>query len=239
MMRKPRIVTVITARSGSKGLPDKNIRQLCGKPMLAYSIEAAIISGVSDFILVSTDSPQYAQIARAYGALVPFMRSSVASSDTASSWDVLKEVVAHLSDIGERFDAVLLLQPTSPLRSAADIQEAVSLFVEKKANAVVSVCESEHPPQWFGLLDSSLSLEGFLDSRFAELRRQDLPKYYRMNGAVYIVDIDFLMDMVGICVPGCYAYVMPISRSVDVDTLEDFAYAEYILNYYCAKERGK
>jgi CMP-N,N'-diacetyllegionaminic acid synthase len=222
-------LAVITARSGSKGLPDKNIKILSGKPMLAYTIEAAKKSRVFDSIMVSTDSPEYASIACQYGAEVPFLRSEELSSDTASSWDVVLEVLKKYESIGKRFDCVALLQPTSPLRSYEDIIGAANLFKGRSAGAVVSVCEIDHPAAWMNTLDESLSMEQFIKQEYKGKRRQDLPVYYRLNGAIYIVDCEFLIESQDLYRQGCYAYIMPCERSVDIDTINDFLYAEILM----------
>lgn len=147
-----RSIAIIPARSGSKGLPDKNIRPLNGKPLLAYSIEAALASGLFDTVHVSTDSERYADIARQYGADEPFLRSAETSSDTASSEDAIREVLRRYEEMGQRFDAFMLLQPTSPLRTADDIRAAFGVMEEKQAESVVSVCEVEHSPLWCNTL---------------------------------------------------------------------------------------
>ena len=128
-----RSIAIIPARSGSKGLPDKNIKPLNGKPLLAYSIEAALASGLFDTVHVSTDSERYADIARQYGADEPFLRSAETSSDTASSEDAIREVLRRYEEMGQRFDAFMLLQPTSPLRTADDIRAAFGVMEEKQA----------------------------------------------------------------------------------------------------------
>ena len=117
-------IAIITARSGSKGLPHKNIKLLNGKPLMAWSIEAALKSGMFDTVIVSTDSEEYARIAREYGAEVPFLRSEATSGDNANSWDTVAEVLDNYRKLGREFDTFMLLQPTSPLRSAEDIQRA-------------------------------------------------------------------------------------------------------------------
>lgn len=140
-----RSIAIIPARSGSKSLPDKNIKDLNGKPLIAYSIEAAIASDVFDTVMVSTDSEKYALIARSYGAEVPFLRSNRTSTDTASSWDTVLEVLDKYEVQGKTFDSFCLLQPTSPMRISDDIKAAYEVFVLKSAFAVVSMTELEHP----------------------------------------------------------------------------------------------
>ena len=156
-------LAVITARSGSKGLKDKNIKLLEGKPLLVYSIEAARQSGKFDCIHVSTDSEKYAQIAREHGADVPFLRDAALATDTAGTWDVLRAVVQQYAAIGQQFDTITLLQPTSPLRDAADIKMAFEIFEEKNAQSVVSVCEAEHSPLLCNTLKEDQSMCGFVD----------------------------------------------------------------------------
>lgn len=222
-------IAIIPARSGSKGLPDKNIKLLHDKPLLAYSIEVAEKSGLFDCIHVSTDSERYEQIAREYGADVPFLRNEELSGDTAGSWDVVRWVLRQYAARGQRFDMVTLLQPTSPLREAEDIKQAYHLFEEKAADAVVSVCEMDHSPLWSNTLPEDGSMDGFLD-QVADAGRQQLPTYYRINGAIYMLRTALLAEGApGLYREGTYAYVMPKERSVDIDDALDFAIAETIL----------
>ncbi len=221
-------IAIIPARSGSKGLPDKNIKDLCGKPMLAYTIEAALKSNMFDEVMVSTDSEKYADIAREYGANVPFLRSEKNSSDKASSWDMVEEVLNRYKDMGETFDTFCLLQPTSPLRTEKNIAEAYSLYDEKQATAVVSVCEVEHSPKWSNTLDDTLSLNGFVKPNDAGQRQQQ-DTYYRLNGAVYIVDIEHFGQTHFFYDEGAYGYIMDRRESVDVDCGLDFLYAETVM----------
>lgn len=222
-------IAIIPARSGSKGLPDKNIKLLHDKPLLAYSIEVAEKSGLFDCIHVSTDSERYEQIAREYGADVPFVRNEELSGDTAGSWEVVRWVLGQYAARGQRFDMVTLLQPTSPLREAEDIKQAYHLFEEKAADAVVSVCEMDHSPLWSNTLPEDGSMDGFLD-QVADAGRQQLPTYYRINGAIYMLRTALLAEGApGLYREGTYAYVMPKERSVDIDDALDFAIAETIL----------
>ncbi len=221
-------IAIISARSGSKGLPDKNIKELSGKPLMAYSIEAAIQSECFDDVMVSTDSEKYAEIARMYGAEVPFMRSEVTSSDTASSWDVVEEVLQGYEKMGKIFDTICLLQPTSPMRTSGDIKAAYSLYKEKDAIAVLSMTELEHPMEWCGKIDETLSICGF-HNKTGGVRRQDMGKSYRPNGAIYIVSVpEFRKDRY-LYREGAYAYIMPRHRSVDIDTEFDFRFAEFMI----------
>lgn len=230
-----RNIAIIPARSGSKGLKDKNIKDLCGKPLMAYSIEAAIKSNVFDEVMVSTDSTEYAKIAEECGASVPFLRSEITASDKATTWDMVKEVVYKYRELGEEFDTICVLQPTSPLRTANNIMEAYRVFAEKSALSVISVCESEHSPLWANVLPEDDSLKGFLDADvFSKGGRQGLGVFYRLNGAIYICTVDkeknFEDQLYG---DGCFAYIMDQKLSVDIDNIDDFELAEY----YMQKEK--
>lgn len=222
-------IAIIPARSGSKGVKDKNIRNLCGKPLIAYSIEAAVKSGEFDEVMVSTDSEKYAEIAKQYGAKVPFLRSAETASDTASSWDMVEEVLRGYKSMGIDFDTFCLLQPTSPLRTAEDIKNAYDLYREKAEFAVVSVCEAEHSPLWCGHLPASREFVGFVNQENMK-RRQDGGKFYRLNGAIYIVNIELFKINSFLYKAGSFAYVMDSERSVDIDTVLDFRLAEVIFN---------
>lgn len=219
-------IAVIPARSGSKGLRDKNIKELMGKPLMAYTIEAAKESGLFDIVHVSTDSELYAQIAIQYGADVPFLRKLELSTDSSSTWDAMRFVIREYEKIGKVFDTIAVLQPTSPLRSKEDIVGAYKFFTEKKANMISSVCEMEHSPLWSNTLPKDLSMENFEDEKIADRPRQELPQYYRENGAIYILKVDYLLKEKALYKNKCYAYIMEKSHSVDIDEEIDFAIAK-------------
>lgn len=221
-------IAIIPARSGSKGLKDKNIRILNGRPMLAYSIAAAQKSGLFDEIMVSTDSIKYADIARRYGANVPFLRSEEMSSDTAGSWDAVREVLNLYYKDGRVFDTVCLLQPTSPLRTENDIIGAYRFFSSKDMDAVTSVCEADHPPQWMMQLTQTMSMREFR-KQIADAPRQKLGTFYRLNGAIYIRKIVYTEQYAELLQEKEYAYIMDKSRSLDVDDIQDFKMAEYFM----------
>lgn len=221
-------IAIIPARSGSKGLPDKNIRELCGKPLIAYSIEAANKSGLFDEVFVSTDSEKYADIAKNCGASVPFLRSDKNAMDSSSSWDVVEEVLEKFETMGKEFETFCLLQPTSPLRNSDDIIRAYETYKKKDANAVVSVCELEHPLSWCGQLSEDLSMDGFI-SQDSMNQRQKQAVTYRLNGAIYLVNIKSFREDRFLYREGCYACIMDKRNSVDIDTIFDFKYAEFLL----------
>lgn len=227
-------LAIIPARSGSKGLKNKNIKELNGVPLIGYSIKAAWDSEQFYEVHLSTDSAEYAEIGKSLGADVSFLRDDTLATDQAGSWDVVRWVVKKYEEKGMKIDTVALLQPTSPLRSAEDIKKAYELFVEKDANIVVSVCEMEHSPLWSNTLPEDLSMERFEDDVISNMPRQELPLYYRMNGAIYIVRRDFLFSGKPIYGEKSFAYIMDKESSVDIDDELDFLLAETILKY---KER--
>lgn len=231
-------IAIITARSGSKGLKDKNIKELCGKPLLAYSIECALQSGQFEKVFVSTDSARYAEIAEEFGADASFLRSEDTSGDTAGSWDVVREVIRRFEEKQEFFERIMLLQPTSPLRSVADIRNSFSLMQEKAANAIVSVCEMEHSPLWSNTIGDDLCMDQFRRENYCDLRRQDLPVYYRLNGAVFLVTREELERPVMLR-NKCYAYIMPAERSIDIDTAFDFKIAECYIQEGMRKDNSQ
>jgi CMP-N,N'-diacetyllegionaminic acid synthase len=219
-------IAIIPARSGSKGLKDKNIKLLNGKPLIAYTIKAAQESNLFEEIFVSTDSIEYAKIALEWGASVPFLRSEELSSDTVSSWDVVKDVVLNYKKIGKEFDTIALLQPTSPLRKFNDIIDGYNQMKRKNANAVVAVCEVDHSPLWCNTLPEDGSLQNFLNQELISMPRQGLPTYYRINGALYIVKTKYLMSIENIYEEKCYSIVMSKKNSIDIDDATDFKIAE-------------
>ncbi len=236
MKQNSKKIAIITARSGSKGLPDKNIRPLAGIPLIAYTIRAALESGLFDTVMVSTDSEEYARISREYGAEVPFLRSAETSGDTAGSWDVVREVLRKYKEMGKEFDTICLLQPTSPLRTAEDIHKAFAFMEERKANNLISCAETGLAfSQICILTDSYLVTDSIrtepISSDSYKLRRQDAQKTYRANGAIYIVNKKIEDPSYGYLEDTCCCYVMPKERSIDIDSLLDFAIAEAVLKY--------
>lgn len=219
---------VITARSGSKEVKNKNIRKLAGKPLMAHTIENALQSQYIDEVMVSTDSDIYAAIAKEFGANVPFLRSDCNSKDTTKSIDVLLEVLDEYAKREKYFDNIVMLQPTSPLRTYRNIDEAFKLFYAKEADSVVSVCECEDNPLLSNTLPDDLNMFGFIKGE-NNLRRQDLGKYYRLNGAIYISKVSMLKKIRSFYGKKSYAYIMEQRESVDIDTELDFEYAELLI----------
>ena len=223
-------LAIIPARSGSKGLKDKNIKELNGKPLMAYSIEAALETGIFDEVMVSTDSEKYALIARQYGAQVPFMRELALASDEAGSWDVVRSVLHQYRKMDKQFDTVTLLQPTSPLRDKSDILGAMNLFIEKEASSVISITLIEHPIQWSMSLEQNKVVH-FREPNNCTKRRQELDPFYRANGAIYISKTDNILTNNSIYNESCLGYLMDTDKSIDIDTEVDFYLAEILLRH--------
>ena len=222
-------IAIIIARSGSKGLKDKNIILLDNKPLLAYTVEAALKSKCFDEVMVSTDSKKYAEIAKKHGATVPFLRSKTNSMDKTSPWDVVEEVLLEYKKMGKEFDTFCLLQPTSPLRDEKDIRNAYKMFKDKKANAVVSMCEIECSFHLINKLPKSLSMKNFITEKNYNKRRQDIEPYYRFNGALYISKVKTFMKHKNIYNDKCYAYIMDRNKSFDIDNELDLKIVEAIM----------
>lgn len=223
-------LAIIPARCGSKGLPDKNIKELNGKPLIAYTIEAAQQSRQFDEIMVSTDSEKYANIAREYNASVPFLRSSQNSNDCASSWDTVMEVIGQYKKMDIHFDTFCLLQPTSPLRTYTDIQNAYRVYENKRAVSVVSVCRCEHSPLWSGTLNDKHELVDFI-SKEGTVQRQKQKDFYRLNGAIYIMQVDKFMIEQNLFGEHSYAYIMEKEKSIDIDDEYDFHLAQFLVEH--------
>lgn len=233
-----RCLAIIPARSGSKGLKDKNIKCFCGKPLMAWTIIEAIKSKCFSKIIVSTDSDIYAEVAKKYGADVPFLRSAENSSDKASTWDTAREVVLNCEKNGEQYDYICILQPTSPLRTADDIKRALDIMRKRNADSVVSVCELDHAINICNVLGKNLSLNGFYDSNKSG-RRQDSEQYYRLNGAIYIQNKKALLDKENLYGEKSYAYIMGKLNSIDIDDEIDFIEAEAVMSYVCCTPAKK
>ena len=223
-------LAVIPARSGSKGLVDKNIKMLNGKPLLAFTIEAAKKSRLFDEIFVSTDSKKYVEIAKEWGASVPFLRGQNLATDTASSWDVVKDAIKKYQAIEKEYDTVALLQPTSPLRTAEDIKAGYNRMKEKDANIVVAVCEVEHSLLWVNTLPEDFAFSNFINQNLIDKPRQCLPTFYRVNGALYIVKTNYLLMTDNIYADKIFTIVMPKEHSVDIDDEMDYIIAAALLN---------
>ena len=220
------ILAVTLARGGSKRLPGKNILDLAGKPLIAWSIEAGLNSKYIDEVIVSSDSDKILNISKKYGTKI-VKRPSALASDTATSFDAIK----HTIDIrDEKFDFVILLQPTSPLRNNGHIDEALELLIKKNADAIISVTETDHSPLWADTLPKDRSMVNFLKNGVLNKRSQDLVKHYRINGAIYICRTEKLLEEKSFFLKGnIYAYQMDRESSVDIDEKIDFQLAKMLI----------
>ncbi|MDO2951792.1 cytidylyltransferase domain-containing protein [Aeromonas simiae] len=221
-------IAIIPARGGSKRLPGKNIKPLAGKPLIRWTTQAALASGEFDMVIVSTDSQAIADIAmQDAGVTFPGLRPAELAGDTATTNDVVSHVVQWVERNYAKVDMAAILQPTSPLRTARHIQEAVALYQNKKATAVVSICELDHPVQYCNRLPKDHCLNGFITPS-SHKRSQDLEPFYRLNGAIYLVDRKHVGDLSGIYCEDSYAYLMDKKSSIDIDDEFDFLLAEVI-----------
>jgi len=225
MFNGKKILAIIPARGASKRLPRKNILPLADKPLIAYSIDATKGSKHIDRVVVSSDDDEILSVAKEYGAEI-FKRDSSLAQDTTKSIDVVIDVVEQL--IG--YDFVILLQPTSPLRDLDDIDGAIEQYFTKDATSLIAVCENEHSPLWSNTLDESLSMDNFLDDKYNNSRGQDLPTYYRINGAFYMSSVESVRKKKTFFIKeNIYAYKMSQEHSIDIDTKLDFLIAQTIL----------
>lgn len=232
MLEGKTFLVIIPARGGSKRLPRKNVLDLGGKPLIAWTVEAALGCPFLDEIMVTTDDHEIAEVAKGRGAKVPFLRPESLASDTSGSFDVVKHAIEFYQDeLSKEFDFVVLLQPTSPLRSSQDIVEAIELLLLKNADAIISVCEVDHSPLWMNTLPADHSMARFIREEVKNTRSQDLPKNYRLNGAIYICQTRRLLQEKSFFISdNIFAYVMTKEASVDIDDLSDLKLAKFFLS---------
>jgi CMP-N,N'-diacetyllegionaminic acid synthase len=233
------IVALVTARGGSKGIPGKNITPVGGKPLIVWSIEAARQAGGVQRTLVSTDDPRIAEVARAAGAEVPFLRPAELAQDNSSHLSVVLHALAWLAENDHsQPDYLLLLQPTSPLRTSDDIDQAIALAGQHDADAVVSVCLAHNHPFLVKRIDAQGTLEDFLTlDRRAYLRRQDLPAAYALNGALYLIRPAILREQRTFLPQRTYPYVMPTERSLDIDDPWDLHLVRLVMEDQACRTR--
>ena len=221
------MLAIIPARCGSKELPGKNIRDLCGKPMIAYTIEAALRSKYIKNVIVSTDCKEIEDVAKEFGAKSHFLRPEELALDDSKAIDNYIYTVDRLNnDFDYSIDSFVVLQPTSPFRRESDIDNAIDIFKEKNADSVVSYTKEQHPIEWHKYLTEEDKFENIFDERL--LNRQKFKPSYFPNGAIYVFNYELIKHNLYYS-DNSYAYIMPRSRSVDVDTLEDFQYAEFLM----------
>ena len=224
-----RIAALIPARAGSKGLPGKNIKPLAGKPLIHWTLDAALASSQISETIVSTDDNGIAELARQAGVMAPFLRPAALSTDTASTVDVVLHALDYLHD----YDYLVLLQPTSPLRTTDDIDSAIRLMVSKSVTSCVSLCTASKHPNWMYNIDDRDMLVSVTNSepnsQETGNRRQDQMPVYVLNGAIYVTEIAGFKNHRTFIRHDTVGYVMPVERSVDIDTSLDFQIAELLI----------
>lgn len=230
MHKNERILALVPARGGSKGLFQKNIIPLLGKPLIAWTIERAKASKYIDRIIVSTDDEKIAQIAQEYGAEVPFIRPRALANDESRGICTVLHALGKLREQGHSYDVLVLLQPTCPLRAVEDIDASIELLFENEmTQAVVSVCVAEHHPYWTNILPEDGCMKGFIRPAVMNKNRQEFPRFYRLNGAVYVGYCEQIQKQEGFFGKKTFAYIMPPERSVDIDNEIDLLLAEVLL----------
>ncbi|MFQ5957521.1 MAG: cytidylyltransferase domain-containing protein [Candidatus Brocadiales bacterium] len=227
------ILSTICARGGSKGLPQKNIRTLAGKPLIAHTIETALSCKRLNRVIVSTDDQEIAEISRQYGAEVPFLRPEELAGDNSSKWPVLQHAVKYLENKeSTAVDIVVDLDPTSPLRKVSDIEECIDKLIDERPDAVITVYEAYKNP-YFNMVEFRDG-RAFLskDAGRPITSRQDAPKVYSMNASVYAIWRDVLMSRDSLFTGNVKAVIMPPERSVDIDREIDFDFVEFLIKKY-------
>lgn len=225
MYKNKTFLAIIPARGGSKRLPKKNILDLCGKPLVSWTIEASIKSKYIDSVVLTSDDDQVLNIGSDFGVNV-IKRPNELAQDDSTTIDV---IIHTLKSIHGSFDYIVLLQPTSPLRKSTQIDEAIELLLNKKADEVISVSLVEHPVQWSNTLSSNLKMDNFIQKIHVS-RSQDLENFYRLNGAIYVVSVPRIKKEKSLFLSkNCYAFIMDRLSSIDIDEKIDFITAEAII----------
>lgn len=232
-MNSSETLIIIPARGGSKRLPRKNIKLLAGKPLIFWTIEAAIKAKLTGKIIVTSDDDEILGLADEYKSKGVYKRKRPEhlATDTASTVDAVIDVIDSEDALGNKAQTIIVLQPTSPLRNENDIRNAFLLYSDTEANGnrdtVVSVCEVEHPTAWVGLVEKDMSFEG---TQLLNKRSQDYGKEYRLNGAVYVSDAAYILKERSLFSPELKASIMPRVRSIDIDEEIDFKVCEGLLS---------
>lgn len=226
-------ICIIPARGGSKGLPGKNIADLGGKPLLAYTIDAALNASLIERVIVSTDYQDIAEVGKQFGAEVPFLRPASLSTDTAHSPDVVQHAVEFIEKKeGVSFDVVIMAQPTSPYRTGQHFDAAIELFLKTKPDSLISIKPQDYPPWWMFKIEHgriSPAVHYRDDVNVFNLERQEFPKVYRPNGAIYVTWRDYLRTSGNIVnQESCGYYLMDELDSVDIDLPIDLATANVL-----------
>ncbi|MCR9183530.1 MAG: acylneuraminate cytidylyltransferase family protein [Flavobacteriaceae bacterium] len=231
MKPKTNILAIIPARGGSKGIPGKNIKPLGGMPLLHYTVEAARESTMLSRVILSSDDSEIITVARALGLEVPFVRPAHLATDRSGSLEVVQHALTFFKEMGEPFDAVCLLQPTTPFREKESIDKAIQQFIEKEYDSLVSVREvpAEYNPHWVFEADEKGCLHIATGEKELIKRRQDLPKAYFRDGSIYLMKSEVILEQNSLYGKAMGFVVSEGKRYVNLDTLEDWEFGEVIL----------
>jgi len=230
MINGKQILAIIPARGGSKGLPHKNIKDLYGKPLIAWSIEAAVKSKYIDRVIVSTDDEEIAQVAQKFGAEIPFMRPEELASDDSKTMDVVLHCINYFEETGEKNDIIVLLEPTSPLRETLDVDEAIENLVETQdSESIVGISRVENTHPAFLVKLENKFLRPYLFNEFKILRRQEIDELYFYEGSLYISYADSLKNRKNFYHEKALGYIVPKWKSFEVDDITDFKIIEALL----------
>lgn len=234
MINGKNIIAIIPARGGSKGLPGKNIKELCGKPLIAWSIESGLGSKYIDEVMVTTDSEEIAGVAREFGASVPFIRPAELASDTATSFDVIDHAISfYANNLHKKFDYIVLLEPTSPQRDEEDIDRAIEqLLSNSQASAIVGICKTESQnPAFLVRKTSDNIIVGYENQDMKILRRQDIGDVYFFEGSVYVSATDAYLSRKTFYHERTLGYEVPKWKSLEIDDLDDFVMVEALMKH--------
>ena len=234
MINRNSVIAIIPARGGSKGLPGKNIKELCGKPLIAWSIEAGLSSKYIDEVVVTTDSPEIANVARYHGASIPFLRPPELATDTATSFDVVKHTIDfYKNELKREFNYVLLLEPTSPLRDKLDIDGSLTLLSSNvHATAVVGVCKTESQnPEFLIKISTEGFLVGYANIDIKVSRRQDIADVFFLEGSIYLSQTNVLLNKKTFYHSNTLCFEVPKWKSLEIDDIEDFVMVEALMKF--------
>jgi len=223
------IVAIVPARGGSKRLPRKNVLQLAGKPLIQWTLDAAKEAGVIDLVAVTSDDAEVLEIAGRNTDVKLIKRPGCLARDTSTSVDAILHALKVLEDQGITAKHVMVLQPTSPLRRPEDIRAAVKRMDETDASSIISVCEMEHSPLWANILPDDGNMDNFFAADIEGRRSQDLPTYFRLNGAIYLVKVDDLEKEKVFHLRPCFSVVMDKKTSIDIDDEFDFFLSKFLI----------
>ncbi len=227
MINGKSILALITARGGSKGIPGKNIKALNSKPLIGWTIEAALNSNYVERVIVSSDSQEILEISRQFGADTPFVRPAELAGDLAKQEDAILHAMQWVEENDRPYDYILVLTPTNPLRDAREIDKVTEyLLNHPQAKAVMTVTECEHPPLQANVLPDDLSLKDFMPYELRLKNRQELPQYYQLSGSVCLMEWEYFKEQGSFLAPLTYAYITTARSGLDINNLKDFLLAE-------------